>query len=392
MSTTDHNPSADVCVPLLDLKAQYAQIKDEILPAVDEVFESQYFILGPKVQECEEQIAAYCQCEHAVGVSSGSDALLIALMAEDIGPGDEVITTPYTFFATAGSIARTGATPVFVDVRPDDYNIDVGQIERAITPHTKAIMPVDLYGQSAEMDVIADIARRHGLAVIEDAAQAIGAEYHGHRAGSLADYGCFSFFPSKNLGGAGDGGMVVTRDAERAERLRVLRMHGSKPKYYHSLIGGNFRFDALQAVVISIKLRHLDHWTADRKANADRYRQLLAERELTGEGGPVTVPTELPGRRHIYNQFVIRVADRDRLMAYLKERNVGCEIYYPVPLHLQECFAYLGHREGDFPESERAARETLALPVYPELTDRQAEHVVETIRRFYATETRSEAA
>jgi len=385
MSTTDHNPSADVCVPLLDLKAQYAQIKDEILPAVGEVFESQYFILGPKVQECEEQIAAYCQCEHAVGVSSGSDALLIALMAEDIGPGDEVITTPYTFFATAGSIARTGATPVFVDVRPDDYNIDVGQIERAITPHTKAIMPVDLYGQSADMDVIADIARHHRLAIIEDAAQAIGAEYHGHRAGSLADYGCFSFFPSKNLGGAGDGGMVVTRDAVRAERLRVLRMHGSKPKYYHSLIGGNFRFDALQAVVISVKLRHLDRWTTGRQANADRYRRLLAERGLTGEGGPVSVPIELPGRRHIYNQFVIRVADRDRLMAYLNERNVGCEIYYPVPLHLQECFAYLGYREGDFPESERAAAETLALPVYPELSERQARHVVDTLGGFFAS-------
>jgi len=390
-ASTSNSPAA-VNVPLLDLKAQYAQYKHEIAPVIDEICESQYFILGPKVQECEEAIAAYCQCEHAVGVSSGSDALLIALMAEEIGPGDEVITTPYTFFATAGSIARTGATPVFVDIKPDTFNIDESQIEAAVTPRTRAIMPVDLYGQCVEMGSIREIARRHDLAVIEDAAQAIGSEYHGQRAGSQADYGCFSFFPSKNLGCFGDGGMVVTRDAARAERLRVLRMHGSAPKYHHSLIGGNFRFDALQAAVITVKLNYLDGWTAGRQANANRYRQLLTDAGLVSPAGPITLPVESPGRRHIYNQFVIRTSHRDLLRAYLNERKIGCEIYYPVPLHLQECFAYLDYQEGSMPESERAARETLALPVYPELTDRQAEYVVETIAEFYATAAHSKAA
>ena len=313
-------------------------------------------------------------------------------MAEGIGPGDEVITTPYTFFATAGAIARTGAKPVFVDIDPDTYNIDPEGIEAKITKNTKAILPVHLYGQCAEMDPILDIADRRGMPVIEDAAQAIGAEYKGRRAGSMGRYGCFSFFPSKNLGAAGDGGLVTTSDDAVAERLRVLRVHGSKPKYYHALIGGNFRFDALQAAIVAVKLRHLDRWTAGRQANAARYRRLFEAaglavpspanaRGIVGEG-LVQLPYEVPGNRHIYNQFVIRVPRRDELQAYLKEQKIGNEVYYPVPLHLQQCFAYLGHREGDFPESERAARETLALPIYPELSDQQAEQVVASIGRF----------
>ena len=369
-------------VPLLDLKAQYATIKDQILPAVHAVFESQYFILGPVVEECERAIADYCRCPDAVSVSSGTDALLIALMAEGIGPGDEVITTPYTFFATAGSIARIGAKPVFVDICPNSYNIDPTQIADKITTRTKAVLPVHLYGQCAEMDPILEIADRHGIAVIEDAAQAIGAEYKGRRAGAMGRYGCFSFFPSKNLGGAGDGGLVTTRDASLAERLRVLRMHGSKPKYYHSLIGGNFRFDALQAAVINVKLRHLDNWTAGRQANAARYRRLFEAAGLAADD-VVQLPCEEQNRRHVYNQFVIRASRRDELLGYLKNHGVGSEIYYPVPLHLQQCFAELGYREGDFPASEAAANETLALPIYPELSEQQAKYVVDCIQAFY---------
>jgi dTDP-4-amino-4,6-dideoxygalactose transaminase len=369
-------------VPLLDLKAQYATIKDQILPAVHAVFESQYFILGPVVEECERAIADYCRCPDAVSVSSGTDALLIALMAEGIGPGDEVITTPYTFFATAGSIARIGAKPVFVDICPNSYNIDPTQIADKITTRTKAVLPVHLYGQCAEMDPILEIADRHGIAVIEDAAQAIGAEYKGRRAGAMGRYGCFSFFPSKNLGGAGDGGLVTTRDASLAERLRVLRMHGSKPKYYHSLIGGNFRFDALQAAVINVKLRHLDNWTAGRQANAARYRRLFEVAGLAADD-IVQLPCEEQNRRHVYNQFVIRASRRDELLGYLKNHGVGSEIYYPVPLHLQQCFAELGYRAGDFPASEAAAKETLALPIYPELSEQQAKYVVDCIQAFY---------
>jgi dTDP-4-amino-4,6-dideoxygalactose transaminase len=372
-----------VTVPLLDLKAQYATIREEIRAAVDAVLESQYFILGPTVSECESLLAPYCGCAHAVGVSSGSDALLIALMAEGIGPGDEVITTPYTFFATAGSIARVGARPVFVDIRPDTFNIDPAEIEARVTKKTKAVMPVHLYGQCADMDPILALADRHGLTVIEDAAQAIGAEYKGRRAGSMSRYGCFSFFPSKNLGAAGDGGMVVTQDAALADLLGVLRVHGSKPKYYHSLIGGNFRLDALQAAVISVKFRHLEKWTAGRQANAERYRRLFVEAGLV-ESGRVALPHADPACRHIYNQFVVRVPRRDELQAYLKDHRVSTEIYYPVPLHLQQCFAYLGHREGNFPHSEAAAKETLALPIYPELTDEQARHVVDCVARFFA--------
>ena len=374
--------SEQITVPLLDLKAQYASIRKEVQEAVEEVLESQWFILGPNVKKCEEQIAEYCRCRHAIGVSSGTDALLIALMAEGIGPGDEVVTTPYTFFATAGCVARLGAKPVFVDICPDTFNIDPAAIERRITEKTKAIIPVDLFGQCAELDPIIEIARRHRLTVIEDAAQAIGAEYRGHRAGSLVEYGCFSFFPSKNLGAGGDGGMVVTQDDQRAEKLRTLRVHGSKPKYYHALIGGNFRLDAIQAAIVNVKLRYLDEWSAARQSNADRYRRLFEASGLV-ESGVVRLPPVAPQHRHIYNQFVVRVPKRDELRSYLNDRRVATEVYYPVPLHLQECFAYLGHREGDFPESELAARETLALPIYPELSDEQAAYAVDRIADFY---------
>jgi dTDP-4-amino-4,6-dideoxygalactose transaminase len=381
-------------VPLLDLKAQYLPIKAEIDAAIAEVMESQQFILGPKVQECESAIARYSQCSHAVGVSSGTDALLICLMAEGIGPGDEVITTPYTFFATAGAIARVGAKPVFVDIDPVTYNLDTSQIESRVTARTRAIIPVHLYGQMAGMDPVMRIAEAHKLVVIEDAAQAIGAELNGRRAGSIGHYGCFSFFPSKNLGAAGDGGMVVTNDASRADNLVRLRAHGSKPKYYHAVIGGNFRLDALQAAVVSVKLRHLDDWTSARQRNAERYDRLFAESGLkvadtsrysvkTSGGGAVDLflPKAMPGR-HIFNQYVIRLSRRDQLKAALESKGVGTEIYYPVPMHLQECFAYLGCAAGSFPESERAANETLALPIYPELGEHQARYVVQCVREF----------
>lgn len=401
-------------VPLLDLKAQYATIKDEILAAMHPVMDAQAFILGPAVASFEKAAAAYCRAPFAVGVSSGTDALLLALMAENIGPGDEVITSPYSFFATAGSIARLGAKPVYVDIEPHKYNLDPVKIEAAITPRTRAIMPVHLYGRCAKMNTILEIARRHKLAVIEDAAQAIGADFQGERAGTMGDYGCFSFFPSKNLGGFGDGGLVTTNDPVRAERLRILRVHGMDPKYYHKFIGGNFRLDALQAAVLEVKLRHLDAWTAGRQRNALRYLKLFTDAGLVGK--PVVLPklppataaqvagfgvqcsgaeaatlnpelrTLNPGNcscRHVINQYVIRVPRRDELLKHLQKNGVGCEVYYPVPLHLQECFAYLGHKAGDFPESERAARETLALPVYPELTDAQAEYVVATVKNFF---------
>lgn len=364
-------------VPLLDLKAQYRAIKSEIDAAIAEVLESQHFILGPKVEQCEKAIAAYSRCSHAVGVSSGSDALLACLMAENIGPGDEVITTPYTFFATAGAIARLGATPVFVDIDPTTYNIDSSRIPLKITSRTRAIIPVHLYGQMAEMDEVMRVAEKHSLVVIEDAAQAIGADYKGRRAGSMGHYGCFSFFPSKNLGAAGDGGMIVTNEAQRADKLRCLRAHGSKPKYYHKIVGGNFRLDAIQAAIVSAKLAHLDDWTAARQKNAKRYDELFTE-----SGLPVALPRVVTDR-HIFNQYVIRVSSRDHLQTYLQKRGVGTEIYYPVPMHLQECFSYLGHSKGAFPESERAAAETLALPIHPELTEEQARFVVECIRDFY---------
>ncbi len=381
-------------VPLLDLKAQYATIRDEINAAVLEVLESQHFILGPKVEACERAVADYCRCAHGIGVSSGTDALLMCLMAENIGPGDEVITTPYTFFATAGAIARVGATPVFVDIDPTTYNIDPAKIEARVTQKSKAIIPVHLFGQCADMDSILDVARRHNLVVIEDAAQAIGAEYKGRRAGSVGHYGCFSFFPSKNLGCAGDGGLVTTQDPDRAERLRILRAHGSKPKYYHKLIGGNFRLDAIQAAIVLVKLKYLDQWTAARQANAARYRKLFAERGLLDQG-LVTLPYDYSltsdlcpltsgSFRHIYNQFVIRVPNRDVLRAHLASQGVVTEVYYPVPMHLQECFASLGYAAGDMPESERTARESVAVPISPELMPEQLEHVVASAAPFFS--------
>jgi len=366
-------------VPLLDLKSQYAAIKTEVDAAIAEVLESQHFILGPKVDQCEKAIADYSRCSHAIGVSSGSDALLICLMAEGIGVGDEVITTPYTFFATAGAIARVGAKPVFVDIDRATYNINISESASKVTSRTRAIMPVHLYGQMADMDAVMRVAEEHRLVVIEDAAQAIGAEDKGRRAGSVGHYGCFSFFPSKNLGAAGDGGMVVTNDARRAEKLRCLRSHGSKPKYHHKIIGGNFRLDALQAAIVCAKLPHLDRWTAARQRNAKRYDELFA-----GAGLPVGTPT-VTTDRHIFNQYVIRVPRRDGLQAHLLKKGVSTEVYYPVPMHLQECFGYLGHVSGAFPESERAAKETLALPVYSEITDAQAEYVVGCIGEFYAS-------
>jgi len=376
-------------VPLLDLKAQYTTIKSEVEAAIAEVMESQHFILGPKVEECEKAIAQYSGCSHAVGVSSGTDALLACLMAENIGPGNEVITTPYTFFATIGAITRLGATPVFVDIDPVTYNLDTNQISAKVTGNTRAIIPVHLYGQMADMDGIMAVAGKHSLVVIEDAAQAIGAEYKGRRAGSIGHYGCFSFFPSKNLGAAGDGGMIVTNDAGRAEKLKCLRAHGSKPKYHHKVVGGNFRLDALQAAIVNAKLRHLDEWTAGRQQNAKKYDQLFSEAELataSNKSSRVGLPRVVTGR-HIFNQYVIRVSGRDQLQAALQKRKIGTEVYYPVPMHLQECFACLGHGIGSFPESERAAKETVALPIYPELSGAQLNYVVESIREFFATTT-----
>jgi len=368
-------------IPLLDLKAQYATIKDEISKAIGEVLESQEFILGPKVDECEKAIAAYSQCSYGIGVSSGSDALLACLMAENIGPGDEVITTPYTFFATVGAISRIGATPVFIDIDPATYNIDATQIAAKITKKTRAIIPVHLFGQMADMDTIMNLAEKHCLVVIEDAAQAIGAEYKARRAGSIGQYGCFSFFPSKNLGAVGDAGMIVTNDAPRAEKLKVLRGHGAKPKYYHRVVGGNFRLDAVHAAVVSAKLPHLDSWTAGRQRNAKRYDQLFRKAGLSI--GLPAVTTD----RHIFNQYVIRSTSRDELQGFLKAKGVGSEVYYPVPMHLQGCFAYLGVKAGAFPESERAAKESLAIPVYPELNDAQAQYVVDCISGFVAQTT-----
>ncbi len=374
-------------VPLLDLKQQYQGIKKDIMAVTEAVYESQYFILGERVASLEKEIAAYCRCRHAVGVSSGTDALLISLMAADVGPGDRVVTTPYTFFATAGSIARTGARPVFVDIDPDTYNISPDGVEAAVSAMSaadrkklKAMMPVHLYGQCADMDPLLAVAERYDLVVIEDAAQAIGATCKGRTAGAMGAFGCFSFFPSKNLGAFGDGGIVTTDSDRYLERLHLLRVHGSFQKYYHRLIGGNFRLDALQAAIVSVKLKYLDQWTAARRENAATYRRLFEDARLTER---VRLPIEKESG-HIYNQFVIRVDDRrDELHRHLMAAEIGTEVYYPVPLHLQECFGYLGYRAGDFPVAEHAAHHTLALPIYPELSDDQQAYVVESIRRFY---------
>jgi dTDP-4-amino-4,6-dideoxygalactose transaminase len=386
LQTTTFQP-----VPLLDLKAQHATIREEVRDAIDRVVESQHFILGPEVEALEREIAGYSGCAHGIGMSSGTDALLVALMAIDLKPGDEVITTPYTFFATAGAISRLGGKPVFIDIDPRTYNVDPARIEAAITSRTRAIMPVHLYGQMADMDPIMKIAERRGLYVIEDAAQAIGSEYKGLRAGSIGHLGCFSFFPSKNLGGVGDGGMVTTNDSELAHRVKLLRNHGYSPKYYNKVVGGNFRLDAIQAAVLRVKLRYLDLWTEARQRNAAMYRDLFGEAglsraidELSAGSNGVVLPFEAPNVRHIYNQFVIRSDRRDELMTHLKERQIGAEIYYPLPLHLQECFGDLGYQTGDLLASECAANQTLALPIYPELTPEMLAAVVDAIAEFNA--------
>jgi dTDP-4-amino-4,6-dideoxygalactose transaminase len=385
-------------VPLLDLKAQFAQIRAEVMPAIDQVCASQHFILGQHVQALEEELARYCAASHGIGVSSGTDALLLALMALGIGAGDEVITTPFTFFATAGTIARTGARPVFCDIDPVTFNISPAAVQAFIDEHcaaegdrlidratggrVRAMMPVHLYGQSADMDPLMAIARRYDLKVIEDAAQAIGTEYQGgRRAGTMGDVGCFSFFPSKNLGAFGDAGLCTTNDAELAESMRVMRVHGGKPKYYHAVIGGNFRIDELQAAVLRVKLKYLDRWTERRQRNAAYYDAAFKDARL---GEKLRTPHAIAGHRHIFNQYVVRAQRRDTLKARLAERGIGSEIYYPVPLHLQKCFAYLNYRPGDFPHSEQASQETLALPIYPELEQAQMAHVVATIAEFCA--------
>ncbi len=389
---------ARMSVPLLDLKGQFATIRAEVMPLIDQVCSSQMFILGEHVQQLETEVARYCGAAAGIGVSSGTDALLVALMALEIGPGDEVITSPYTFFATAGTIARVGARPVFCDIDPLTFNLSVPRVQEFIARDCKlqngslinsrtggrirALMPVHLYGQSVDMQPLMNLAREYNLRVIEDAAQAIGTEYlNGARIGSIGDIGCFSFFPSKNLGAFGDGGLCTANDPELAEQLRVLRVHGSKPKYFHAFIGGNFRLDELQAAVLRVKLKHLDAWTAARQANAAFYDAALAD---TGLGERLTTPYATPGCRHIYNQYIVRAKNRDGLKAHLARCGIGTEIYYPMPLHEQKCFEYLGHKRGDFPESELAAADTLALPIYPELSDEQLSYVAASVAEFYA--------
>lgn len=360
-------------VPLLDLTRSLPEIESELLSACQRIVKSGHYIMGQDVAALEEECAAYTQASYALGVSSGTDALILALMALDIGPGDEVICPTYSFFATSGAVWRVGATPVFVDNHSDTYNCDVEDIRAKITPRTKAIIPVHLYGQCAEMQALSELATQHSIAVIEDAAQAIGAEYKNKRAGSLGTIGCFSFFPTKNLGAFGDAGLVTTNSPELAEKMRVLRVHGGKPKYYHSMVGGNFRIDTLQAALLRIKLRHLEKYTRQRQRNAALYTELLA-----GQSDAITLPKVDAHCRHTYNQFVVRFAssiDRDTVRLKLADKNIGTEVYYPVPLHEQECFAKLGHRSGDFPRAEAAAKSTLALPIFPELRPEEIEYV-----------------
>ena len=366
-------------VPLLDLQAQYRPLRDEILAAMTRVADSQRFIMGPEVDALERELAAMLGVKHALAVSSGTDAILLALMTLDITHGDEVITPTYSFFATAGCVSRVGARPVLVDIDPLTYNIDVDLIEAAITPRTKAIVPVHLYGQSAEMDPIVEIANRRGIPVIEDAAQAIGASYKAQPVGGIGALGCFSFFPSKNLGAFGDAGLLTTNDDRLAKRARLLRTHGMEPKYYHHLVGANFRMDAIQAAVLRVKAPHLHGWTEGRRANAARYHELFKKADL---GDAIALPFEAPNRLHIYNQFVIRSPERDALKKHLDGSGIGNEVYYPVPFHLQPCFADLGYRQGAFPEAEKAANETLAIPIYGELTLEQQQAVVNTIAAF----------
>lgn len=372
-------------VPLLDLQAQFETIRDEVRAAVDRVFDSQQFILGAEVEGLEKEIARYSQTKFAIGCASGSDALLLALMSCGIGEGDEVITTPFSFFATASSITRLGARPVFVDIDARTFNINPSLVAPAVTEHTRAIVPVHMYGQCAEMDPLIELGESRGIPIIEDAAQAIGAEDRRRRAGSMGTIGCFSFYPSKNLGGAGDGGMLVTNDLEHARRLNMLRVHGEEQKYIHKVVGINSRLDALQAAVLRVKLPHLDDWSAGRQRKAQQYELMFADAGLGESSDKIELPFVRSNARHIFHQFVVRVRDgkRDDLRAHLRECGVGTDVYYPVPLHLQECFAYLGYKEGDFPAAELAAKETLALPVYPELTDEQQDYVVSSIAKFF---------
>jgi dTDP-4-amino-4,6-dideoxygalactose transaminase len=383
-------------VPLLDLKAQFAQIRAEVMPIIEQVCASQRFILGEHVTGLEAELAQYCSSSAGIGVSSGTDALLLALMALGVGANDEIITTPFTFFATGGTIARLGARPVFCDIDPATFNLSPAAVQLFIERQcvvrsgqlinrttggvVKGLMPVHLYGQSADMDPLMAIARQHRLKVIEDAAQAIGTEYNQVRVGSIGDIGCFSFFPSKNLGAFGDAGLCTTNDEELAESMRVLRVHGGKPKYFHAVIGGNFRIDELQAAVLRVKLRYLDEWTQARQRNAAFYDAAFADARIAQH---LATPRAPLNGRHIFNQYVVRASKRDALKDFLAQHQVGTEIYYPVPLHLQKCFAYLNHRPGDFPESERAALETLALPIYPELEAAQLAHVVASVAAFY---------
>jgi dTDP-4-amino-4,6-dideoxygalactose transaminase len=368
-------------VPLVNVPATHHDLWNDVEDQMAGVVRSGMFILGPKVAELEEQVANYCQTKYAVGVSSGTDALLISLMAADVGPGDEVITTPFTFFATIGSIIRTGAHPVLVDIDPVTFNIDPKKLEEKITPKTRAIIPIHLYGQCADMDPILELANSHGISVIEDAAQAIGSEYKFKRAGSFGDYGCFSFFPTKNLGGFGDGGIVTVSKDENYEKLKLLRVHGSKPKYYHKLVGGNFRLDALQAGVLCAKLPRLEKWTQRRRENSANYNKLILENGLADK---VQSPQEI-FPRHIYNQYVVRVGEnRDSIREFLGQNKIGSEVYYPIPLHLQECFQSLGYKDGDFPVSEKAAKETLALPISHEVTLDQQVYVIEKMKQFFS--------
>lgn len=372
-------------VPLLDLQAHHAPLRAELDEAIRRVLDSGHFILGPEVSALEAEAAAYSGTRFAWGVSSGTDALLLALMALGMGPGDEVVTSAYSFFATAGTIARLGAKPVFVDIKPDSFNIDPKRLEAALTARTKAIIPVHLYGQCSDMEPLLAAAQKRGLPVIEDAAQAIGARYKdGRCAGSMGAVGCLSFFPTKNLGALGDAGMVLCQEPALAEKLRILRVHGGEPRYHNKIVGGNFRIDELQAAVLRVKLKRLDAWTRARRENAKRYRSMFSRSGLLDKG--VVLPAEtwpaVEGS-HIYNQFVIRAPRRDALRDFLKKEGVDTEVYYPIPLHLQECFASLGHKPGDFPNAEAAAKESLALPIYPELTEEQQKHVVDSIARFY---------
>ncbi|MGZ7071633.1 MAG: DegT/DnrJ/EryC1/StrS family aminotransferase [Candidatus Angelobacter sp.] len=364
----------------LDLGRQFEQIRSEVMQAVTHVLETQRFVLGPEVEQLEKEISNYLGCRFAVACASGTDALILALLAAGIGPGDEVITTPFTFVATASAITRAGATPVFADIDPGTYNLDPEKLSGAISPKTRAIIPVHLFGLAAEMQPIMDLARQHGIAVIEDAAQAIGAAYHGQNVGTIGSMGCFSFFPSKNLGGAGDGGIVTTNDANYADRLRLLRVHGSRRKYEYEILGMNSRLDAMQAAILRVKLRYLNQWTEQRRRNAERYRRFFAESQT---GSHVVLPVEPNGTRHVYNQFTIRCTERDRLREYLHRKGIPTEIYYPHPLHLQPAFAYLGCPQGSLPHAESAAREVVSLPIYSELTENQQQIIASAVARFW---------